>query len=213
VRFNRSTEQVVGFESFVLEMGRNTTILKMAIVEVPLSRDNIQQLKAMLRRNTVLQDLDLAGDGLGSTGLAEIASVLYGNASIQGLDVSDNGLDDLASANTLQELLRRNKTITRLCMNCNIFGSNIAAVRCIADGFRANTTLQELNLSFCELDDQGLSILAESLGQQKRELVKVNLHGNQITYTSLRALVDNAMLALSTVTTSTLAHVLFLIQE
>jgi hypothetical protein len=43
---NKSTgEQVVGFESFIQEMGRNATILNMAIRSVCLNRDNIQQLK------------------------------------------------------------------------------------------------------------------------------------------------------------------------
>jgi Ran GTPase-activating protein (RanGAP) involved in mRNA processing and transport len=200
-RFKGSTvEQMVYFESFMLEMGRNTTILKIVIAAVPLSCDNIQQLKAMLRRNTVLQDLNLTGDTLGSAGLAEIASALYRNTSIQGFDISDNGLDGLVAANALRELLRRNKTITRLCMDHNAFGSNVVAIRCIADGFRANTTLQELDLSYCGLDDQGLSILAESLGQQKRCLVKLNVSANLITCNGLRALVDNATAALSTVT-------------
>jgi hypothetical protein len=199
-RLQESTvEQLVGFESFMLKMGRNTTILKMLIAGVPLSRDNTQQLKAMLHRNTVLQDLDLTGDALGSVGLAEIAPALYRNTSIQGLDVSKNGLDDLVAANALRELLRRNKTITRLYMNNNAFGSNVAFVRCIADGFRANATLQELGLSACELDDQGLSILADSLGRQKRGLLTLNLSGNQISGTGLHALVNNATAALSTV--------------
>jgi Ran GTPase-activating protein (RanGAP) involved in mRNA processing and transport len=201
LRFNGFIgEQVVGFESFMLEMGRNTTILKLAIVHVRLGRDSIQQVKAMLRRNTVLQDLDLTGDALGSTGFAEIASALYGNTSVQGLDLSSNGLDDLASASTLRELLRRNKTITRLFMDSNTFGNNVAAVRCIADGFRANTALQELQLISCALDDQGLSILAECLGQQKWSLVQLNLSANRITCSGIRTLVDNATVALSTLT-------------
>jgi Ran GTPase-activating protein (RanGAP) involved in mRNA processing and transport len=201
LEFNGSIgEAVVGFESFMLEMGRNTTILNMIIAKVPLSRDNIQQLKGMLRRNTVLQDLDIHGDSLGSAGFVEITSALYRNTSIRGLDVSANGLDDLAATNALRELLRRNKTITRLCMNDNAFGCNVPAVRCIADGFRANTTLQVLNLSSCELGDQGLSILVEGLGQKKLGLVNLNLSANRITCTGLRALVDNATAALSTVT-------------
>jgi Ran GTPase-activating protein (RanGAP) involved in mRNA processing and transport len=200
-KFNGSTgEQVVGFMPFMQEMGCNTTILKMAIIGVRLNRDNIEHLKAMLRRNTVLRDLNLSGDALGSAGLAAIASALYRNTSIQCLDISDNGLDDLASANALRELLRRNKTITRLCMDSNTFGSNVAALRCIGDGFRTNTTLQELELTACELDHQGLSILAESLGQKKGGLVKLDLSVNQITCSGLRALVNNATAALSTVT-------------
>jgi Ran GTPase-activating protein (RanGAP) involved in mRNA processing and transport len=200
-RFNESIgEQVLGFESFMLEMGRNATILKMAITHVRLRRDSIQQLKAMLRRNTVIQELNLTGDALGSTGLAEIASALYRNTSIQSLKLSSNGLDDLASANILRELLRRNKTITELVMSGNTFGNNVAAIRCIADGFRTNTTLQLLDLTLCALDDQGLSILAECLGQQKRGLVKLILSHNSIACSGLRALVDNAMTAISIVT-------------
>jgi hypothetical protein len=57
----------------MLEMGRNT----------PLSRDQIQQLKAMLRRNTVLQDLNLTEDSLGGSGFAEVASALYRNTSVR----------------------------------------------------------------------------------------------------------------------------------
>jgi hypothetical protein len=193
-------EQVVGFESFMQEMGRNTTVLNMAIIGVRLHPDNIQQLKAMLRRNAVLQYLNLSQNALGSAGLAEIAPALYRNTSIQGVDISGNRLDNLASANALRELLRRNKTITRLCMDSNTFGSNVAAVRCIGNGFRTNTTLQEIELSDCELDDQGLSILAESLGQQKRGLVKLNLSTNEIAYIGIRALVNNATAALSTLT-------------
>jgi hypothetical protein len=204
--YGSTVEAVAGFESFMLEMGRNTTILKIVIAGVPLTRDSIQQLKAMLRRNTVLQDLDLSGNmdvngnTLGSAGLAEIASALYRNTSIQGLNISENGLDDPAAAIALRELLRRNKTITRLSMDHNTFGSNDIVVRIIAEGFRNNTTLQVLDLSFCDLNDQGLSILAEGLGQQKRGLLNLNLSTNQITCSGLRALVDNATAALSTVT-------------
>jgi Ran GTPase-activating protein (RanGAP) involved in mRNA processing and transport len=188
------------------EMGRNTTVLKLAIVDVPLSRDNIQQLKAMLRRNTVLEDLNVAGAALRSTGLAEIASVLYRNTNIQGLDVSTNGLDDPASVNIMRELLRRNKTITRLFMDRNAFGRDVAAVRCIAEGLRSNTTLLLLDFSSCELDDEGLSTLAQSLGQQKRSLVDIDLSGNDIRHNGLRALINNATAALSTVTHLNLSH-------
>jgi hypothetical protein len=199
--FPRSTvESVAGFESFMLEMGRNTTILKMAIACVPLSRDNIQQLKAMLRRNTVLQDLDLSRDALGSAGFAEVASALYRNTSIQGLDLAHNDLDDRAAANTVRELLRRNKTITRLNMAHNTFGPHANVMKILADGFRNNSTLKVLNLSSCELNNQSLSFLAEGLGQQKRGLVHLNLSANEMGCIGLRALMGNATAALSTVT-------------
>jgi hypothetical protein len=45
-RFDGSIgEQMVGFESFMQEMGRNTNILKMFITGVRLRRDNIQHVE------------------------------------------------------------------------------------------------------------------------------------------------------------------------
>jgi Ran GTPase-activating protein (RanGAP) involved in mRNA processing and transport len=206
-RFSGSVrEQLVGFEYFMQAMGRNTSILKMTLFNVPLSHDNVQQLKAMLRRNTVLEDLNLSKCALGSTGLAEIAPVLYRNTSIKCLAVSYNGLDDLASANSMRELLRRNKTITRLNMDWNDFGGNVAAVRCIADGLRSNKTLQLLDISYCRLGDDDLVILAQSLGQEKRSLVDIDLSGNNITRSGLRALINNATALLSAVTCLNLSH-------
>jgi Ran GTPase-activating protein (RanGAP) involved in mRNA processing and transport len=82
----------------------------------------------------------------------------------------------------------------------HLVNNNVAAVRCIADGFRTNTTLQVLELSSCKLGDQGILILAESLGQRKRGLVDLDLSVNHSTYGGLRALVDNDTVALSTLT-------------
>jgi Ran GTPase-activating protein (RanGAP) involved in mRNA processing and transport len=192
--------ELVGFESFMQGMRRNTTVLKMAINGLPLSRDNVQQLKAMLRHNTVLEDLNLAGAALLSTGLAELTSALYRNTNIQGLDLSHIILDEVSVANALRELLRRNKTITRLSVAMSDFGRSVAVVRCITDGLRSNTTLQVLDLSFCRLDDECLGILAQSLGHQKRSLVNLNLSNNYITPNGIGALIDNATAALSGVT-------------
>jgi hypothetical protein len=56
-----------------------------------------------------------------------------------------------------------------------------------------------LDLSSCKLGDQGLSILAESPGQQKPGLVDLNLSANHIAYGGLR-MVDNATVVLLTLT-------------
>jgi Ran GTPase-activating protein (RanGAP) involved in mRNA processing and transport len=132
--------------------------------------------------------------------------VLYRNTNIQRLDVSCNGLGDLVSANSMQELLRRNKTITRLKLDWIVFGGNFAAVRCIANGLRSNTTLKVLDLSYYRLGDQCLSILEHSLGHQKRSLVDLNLSNNHFTPNSIGTLINNATAALSSVTHLTLSH-------
>jgi Ran GTPase-activating protein (RanGAP) involved in mRNA processing and transport len=117
--------------------------------------------------------------------------VLYRSTSIKALVLTDNGLNDIESANALRELIRRNKTIASLCIASNTFGRNAAAVRSIADGVRSNTTLQQLNLPTCGLDDQGISFLANALAIRNARMLELNLNNNEITSVSVRALVDN----------------------
>jgi hypothetical protein len=100
-------------DSVAEQLGQSTTVTSLSLYAM-LSRENVQQLKFMLRRNTVLEYLLLASSALGSAGLAEIAPVLYRNTSIKYLDLSSNGLYDIESANLLRELIHRNKTITSL---------------------------------------------------------------------------------------------------
>jgi Ran GTPase-activating protein (RanGAP) involved in mRNA processing and transport len=164
-----------------------------------LSRENVQQLKSMLRQNTALESLDLTSNVLGSAGLAEIAPVLYRNTSVKALELINNGLDDIDSANLLCELrIRRNRTITSLCIAHNAFGGNAAAVRSSADGVRSNLTLQKLDIGYCGLDDQGNSVLANALVARNASILELNLHSSAITSVGVRALADDNMEAVKT---------------
>jgi hypothetical protein len=161
----------VGLHPIVQELGCNTTVTKLAIVNSVLSHETVQLLKSMLRRNAALQSLVLGSNALGSAGLAEIAPVLYRKTSIKHLDLSSNDLDDSESADVLRELLRRNKAITYLSIAQNTFGSNAAAARSILEGVCSNTALQQLDLSVCELDDQGISVLATALAVRNTSML------------------------------------------
>jgi Ran GTPase-activating protein (RanGAP) involved in mRNA processing and transport len=182
------------------ELERNNTVTNLAIRDSVLSREIVQQLTVALRQNTALQSLDLESSALGSAGLAEIAPALYRNTSIKTLDLANNGLDDIESANVLRELLRRNKTITSLCLFDNTFGLNAAAARNIFEGVRNNTALQHFNLGRCRLDDQGISILANALAIRKAAILELLLHCNEITSVGVRALVDDNVEAAKTLT-------------
>jgi hypothetical protein len=61
----------------------------------------------------------LTWSALGSAGLEEIVPLLYRNTSIKALVVTNNGLCESESANVLRELIRRNKTLTSLCLAHN----------------------------------------------------------------------------------------------
>jgi hypothetical protein len=110
--------RAVGLHQVIRELGCNTTVTNLAIRGSVLSRESVQQLKSMLRRNAAPESLDLTSNVLRSAGLVEIAPVLYRNTSIKTLDLANNGLDDIDSTNILRELIRRNdRTITTsLCI-------------------------------------------------------------------------------------------------
>jgi hypothetical protein len=48
----------VGLYPVIRELGRNTKVTKLAIINSALSRENVQELKSMLRRNTALESLE-----------------------------------------------------------------------------------------------------------------------------------------------------------
>jgi hypothetical protein len=198
--------RTVGLRPVMQELGRNTTVINLAIRDSELSRENVQQLKTLLRQNTALQSLDLTSSALGSAGLAEIAPALYHNTSIKTLDLTGNGLDDIESANGLRELLRRNKTITSLCISDNTFGSNAAAARGILQGVRSNTALQQLDLSYCEMGDHGISLLAKALAIRNASNLELNLQMNEITSVGVHALVDDNVEAVKTLTMLSLMY-------
>jgi Ran GTPase-activating protein (RanGAP) involved in mRNA processing and transport len=197
--------RTVGLHRFLRELERNTTVTNLAIRKSGLSREDVQQLTAVLRQNRALQSLDLTSSALGSAGLAEIAPALYHNTSIKTLDLSNNGLNDVESANVLRELLRRNKSITSLCLCRITFGLNAAAARSIFEGVRSNTALQQLDLRGCGLGDQGISILANALTLRNAGLLELHINHNQITSVGVRALLDNGVDAVKTLTKLCLA--------
>jgi Ran GTPase-activating protein (RanGAP) involved in mRNA processing and transport len=126
--------------------------------------------------------------------------VLYRNTSIKALGLKNNGLEDIESANVLRELIRRNKTITSLCLAHNAFGHDVAAVGSIAEGLRSNTTLQQLDLSLCRLGNQGISVLANALAIRNDSALELNLSCNDITPAGISALIDDSMGTMKTLT-------------
>jgi Ran GTPase-activating protein (RanGAP) involved in mRNA processing and transport len=194
------TTRTVGLHQVLQELGCNTTVTDLSIRDSVLSRENVQQVKSVLRHNTALRSLNLASCALESAGLADIAPVLYRNSSVKTLDLSNNSLDEVESANLLRELLRRNRTITSICLAENTFGGSAAAARSIFEGFRCNTALQQLDLTDCGLGDQDISFLAKALAVRNTSILELNLQMNEITSVGVRALFEGSAEAVKTLT-------------
>jgi Ran GTPase-activating protein (RanGAP) involved in mRNA processing and transport len=106
------------------------------------------------------------------------------------LDISGNHLKDMESAETLRDILRSNKTITTIDLSENWFGHTTGAVDCIAEGLGSNSTLLNIDLSWCALYYDGISILAQNLGRRKTTLQKLTLKENSITSTGVGVLLE-----------------------
>jgi hypothetical protein len=151
-----------------LELGRNTTITNLAIVNSVLSREIVHNSQPSYAKNTALH-LNPKGNRLRNAGLAEIASVLNHNTPIKTLDLSTNGLGDIRSAN-LRDLLRRNNDYKPL-----VVAVPLVAMLPLLEHFRrfAQQPQPLTGLIFADgLDDQGTSILADTLAIRNASMVK-----------------------------------------
>jgi hypothetical protein len=185
--------RMIGLTPVLQALGRHPspTLTKLILERLHrIGLDDVRLLQTALRNTPTLQILVLTEGTLVSAGLAELAPALYRNTSIKVLDVSGNNLSDMESAEILRDVLRRNTTMTTLNLSGNKFGETTGAVECIADGLGSNSTLLEIDLSSCELEDVGLSTLAQTLGSRNTMLQKLTLSDNSVRSAGVGVLLE-----------------------
>jgi Ran GTPase-activating protein (RanGAP) involved in mRNA processing and transport len=181
---------IVGLPQVLQALGHRRAFTKLGLRHYSLGRDEARLLGIALGNIRSLQSLDLSNNTLGSAGFAYLAPALSRNTSIKVLDMSRNNLNDFVSAALLRDILRHNKTITTLDLSRNTFGRTTADVRGIAGGLVSNLTLLKIDLSSCALADNGVSILAQSLGSRNTKLQKLTLGWNYITSKGVGVLLE-----------------------
>jgi Leucine-rich repeat (LRR) protein len=188
-RFYRGP-RIVGLNNVLQALAQRPTLTKLGLHFCRLGPDEARLIRIAFYSTRSLQSLDLASNDLGSAELAELAPALYRNTSIKVLDISGNNLIDIESAELLRVILHSNKTITTLDLSGNTFGRTPGAVDCIAGGLGSNSTLLKIDLSSCALDDEDVSILAQTLGSRNTTLQKLILGTNSITSTGVGVLLE-----------------------
>jgi hypothetical protein len=158
-------------------LARRPALTKLELYSYALGRDEARLLGMALSNTPSLQILNLAFTYLRSAGLREPAPALIHNTSIKVLDLSGYlntdstvGLRDMDSAELFRGILRSNKTLATLGLSWNWFGEAIGVVECIVEGLGSNSTLMTIDLARCALGDDGVSILAQTLGSQNTTL-------------------------------------------
>jgi Ran GTPase-activating protein (RanGAP) involved in mRNA processing and transport len=165
----------MGLTRVLRALARRPTLTKLVLQRCPLGREEARLLGMVLHNTLSLHTLTLTCNTLESAGLAELAPALYRNTSIKELNLSYNGLDNMACAEILRDIIRRNKTLTTLNLSGNTFGRTNDATECIADGLGSNSTLREIDLSSCALGDNHISVLARTMGSRNTPLQKLSL--------------------------------------
>jgi hypothetical protein len=180
----------VGLPLVLQALARRPTLAKLGLHGCRLGRDDARELGMVLCDTPCLHSLLLVDCTLGRAELAELAPALYRNTSIKVLDMSFNELGGMESAEIFRDILRSNKTMTTLDLSGNSFGSMTGAAERIADGLGGNSTLLKINLSSCRLRDDGIYVLAQTLGSRNTTLQKLTLHNNSITSTGVGVLLE-----------------------
>jgi Ran GTPase-activating protein (RanGAP) involved in mRNA processing and transport len=75
-----------------------------------------------------------------------------------------------------------------ICLS--IFGQTTGAVECIAYGLGRNSTLLKIDLSCCDLGDDGVTTLAQTLESRNTTLQKLSLGDNSITAAGVGVLLE-----------------------
>jgi Ran GTPase-activating protein (RanGAP) involved in mRNA processing and transport len=179
---------LIGLTPVFQALARRPALATLALHGITLGRDDARELAMVLHNSSSLHTLVVKGRTLRIADLVELAPALCRNTSIRVLDMSGNNLQDMGSAEVFRDILRSNKTMTALDLSGNRFGLTTGAVESIADGLGSNSTLLKIDLSSCALGDDGLSILAQTLGSRNTTLQKLTLVMNAITSTGVSAL-------------------------
>jgi Ran GTPase-activating protein (RanGAP) involved in mRNA processing and transport len=123
----------MGLPRVLKALAHRPSLTKLILRQCALGRDEVRQLRTVLRNTPSLQSLDLERNFLGSRGLAEVAPALHHNTSIKELNLSENSLSDVDSAGIPGKILLHNKTLTTLNLFANGFGRTTGAVEYIAN--------------------------------------------------------------------------------
>ena len=145
-----------------------------------ISAEGAKYLASLLRKkNCALIELNLGYNRLNSEGIQHLAKALETNTSLKTLHVERNNLDNQASK-AIGAILSQNKSLLRLNASRALFDKSEGYDQ-IANGLRANTTLQSIRLHRCKLGPDGARAIAAALKtNEKSSVVDIDVHFNKI---------------------------------
>lgn len=171
-------------------LATSTTLTTLFLSQSPIGPNGARHVADAVRNNTTLRKLSMCACGLGDLGARHLAEALKINSALTNLILSSNkiGADGMTA---LADSLNVNTTLTALILNdSDLNGRHSHWHAAIATALKNNTTLQELSLARCNLDDGAARALAEAL-RYNTGLKSLSVVGNRFSRSGDAALAES----------------------
>lgn len=134
---------------------------------------NEKILKRLRDNDPTLTELKLSVHIIDNGDAENLANALKLNTTVKTLRLSGSGVRKVA----LADVLRKNKTLVKLCLVSNLIDNNSATA--LSDSLKVNTTLVYLDISVNSISDDGATALSDAL-KVNTTLMSLNLSNNEI---------------------------------
>jgi hypothetical protein len=161
---------------------------KLDLGSCQIYNEGAAHLAGALRVNTSLQVFKLSWNPIWNAGVFSLTEALMNHPNIRVLHLIGCGMDESEGAAAVGRLLEENATIEELDLSFN----EIDDAGCIAlvDGLSRNQGLRVLNLKGCQVSNEGAKQIGLTL-KSNSHLERLNLnYNNNITEEGLEALID-----------------------
>jgi Ran GTPase-activating protein (RanGAP) involved in mRNA processing and transport len=151
-----------------------------------LGPDGARRVLSALRGHPAITSVLFGTGAIGNTGAAAVADALDDGVVLDTVYLGCNRIDHAGVA-ALAGAIARSR-VNALWLKRNPLGTGGA--RAIAALIRGGTALRVLDLFNCELDDEGVAIVAEALADPASRIEHVYLGGNAAGWRAARALAE-----------------------
>ncbi|CAF4394303.1 unnamed protein product [Rotaria sp. Silwood2] len=160
--------------------------------------EGVRLIAEALANNESIHTLKLNTNSITDMGAAYLAEILNENKTITVLELNSNKIQDKGIEN-LADIIIKNKTLKTLSLNNNpsvlgvalekfvtvrhnkelkclqIWGKHIGLIgaKYISLGLQENTTLTELDLTYCNIGEEGMKNIADALNYNKVNVRKL----------------------------------------
>ena len=176
ITLNMSGNKLVNLESIEMTISTNSSLRHLDLSYTSLSDFTAYFIGEGLKFNKNLQTINLCANSIYRNGSVSIGIALGVNKSLVQLNLSDNSLSDVG-IECIIESLRINRTLKILSLDSCENVTDIA-VKKMTDALIMNQTLSELRMSFGQTTEQAVSMMQNTLENNKAlSLVKLSPNG------------------------------------